>query len=88
MIIPVVIDASIRQHACETFLGILRMTDSASEAFTRSTGMSISGVRRAKAAFPSGCESHPAIFAPAGSNRSRHGGNEVAEASDATGHFR
>jgi hypothetical protein len=39
------------------------------------------GVRRAKAALSSGCKSRPAI-APAGSNRSSHGGNEVAEAFD------
>ena len=38
-----------------------------------------SGVRREKAALSSGCKPHPAI-APAGSNRSSHGGNEVAEA--------
>jgi hypothetical protein len=37
------------------------------------------GVRREKAALSSGCKSHPAT-APAGSNRSSHGGNEVAEA--------
>src|SRR5262245_52741143 len=37
------------------------------------------GVRRAKAAFSSGCNSHPAT-APAGSNRSSYGGNEMAEA--------
>ncbi len=42
--------------------------------------MTAVGVRRAKAAFFSGCKSHPAIIAPAGSNRSSHGGNEVAEA--------
>ena len=30
----------------------------------------------------------PGNFAPAGSNRSSHGGNEVAEASDIKGHFR
>src|ERR1700736_612631 len=41
--------------------------------------MSERGVRRAKAALSSGCKPHPAI-APAGSNRSSHGGNEVAEA--------
>ncbi len=41
--------------------------------------MSPSGVRRAKAAFFSGCKAHPAI-APAGSNRSSHGGDEMAEA--------
>jgi hypothetical protein len=38
------------------------------------------GVRRGKAALSSGCKSHPAT-APAGSNRSSHGGDEVAEAS-------
>jgi hypothetical protein len=37
------------------------------------------GVRRGKAALSSGCKPHPAT-APAGSNRSSHGGNEVAEA--------
>ncbi len=42
--------------------------------------MSAVGVRRAKAAFFSGCKSHPATIAPAGSNRSSHGVNEVAEA--------
>ena len=36
-------------------------------------------VRREKAALSSGCKSHPAN-APAGSNRSSHGGDEVAEA--------
>ena len=41
--------------------------------------MSSSGVRRGKAAFSSGCKSHPAN-APAGSNRSRHGGDEMSEA--------
>ena len=41
--------------------------------------MSALGVRRDKAALSSGCKSHPAT-APAGSNRSSHGGNEVAEA--------
>jgi hypothetical protein len=39
------------------------------------------GVRRAKAALSSGCKPHPAS-APAGSNRSSHGGNEMAEAFD------
>src|SRR6266478_9914267 len=42
---------------------------------------SVVGVRRAKTALSSGCKSHPAT-APAGSNRSSHGGNEVAEAFD------
>ena len=49
--------------------------------------MSLVGVRRAKAAFFSGCKSHPATIAPAGSNRSSHGGNEVAEASGVEGHI-
>ncbi len=44
--------------------------------------MSESGVRRGKAAFFSGCKSHSATIAPAGSNRSSHAGNEVAEPSD------
>ena len=39
------------------------------------------GVRRDKAALFSGCKPHPAT-APAGSDRSSHGGNEVAEAFD------
>jgi hypothetical protein len=37
------------------------------------------GVRRDKAALSSGCEARPAT-APAGSNRSSYGGNEMAEA--------
>ena len=41
--------------------------------------MSELGVRRGKAALSSGCEAHPAT-APAGSNRSSHGGDEMAEA--------
>jgi hypothetical protein len=47
----------------------------------RPKAKSAKGVRRAKAALSSGCKSHPAT-APAGSNRSSHGGNEVAEAFD------
>jgi hypothetical protein len=42
-------------------------------------------VRRAKAQFFSGCKSHPATFAPAGSNRSGSGGNDTAEAFDGKG---
>jgi hypothetical protein len=37
------------------------------------------GVRREKAALSSGCKPHPAT-APAGSNRSNYGGNEMVEA--------
>jgi hypothetical protein len=46
--------------------------------------MSALGVRRDKAALSSGCKSHPAT-APAGSNRSSHGGNEVAVMSTTAG---
>ena len=54
---------------------------------TLPSAMSGLGVRRGKAAFFSGCKSHPATIAPAGSNRSSHGGNEVAEASGVEGHI-
>jgi hypothetical protein len=47
--------------------------------------MSVVGARRGKAAISSGCKIHPAN-ASAGSNRSSHGGNEVAEASGVEGH--
>ena len=43
-------------------------------------------VRREKAALSSGCKSHPAN-APAGSNRSSHGGDEMAEAFGVAGHI-
>ncbi len=42
-------------------------------------------VRRGKARFHSGCKSHPATIAPAGSNRSGRGGNEAIEASGERG---
>jgi hypothetical protein len=45
----------------------------------QSTLISEMGVRRDKAALSSGCKSHPAT-APAGSNRSSYGGDEIAEA--------
>jgi hypothetical protein len=48
-------------------------------ADVKGVDMSAVGVRRDKAALSSGCKSHPAT-APAGSNRSSYGGNEVAEA--------
>ena len=51
-----------------------------SDSGTKQNGaMSDLSVRRGKAALSSGCKSHPAT-APAGSNRSSHGGNKVAEA--------
>jgi hypothetical protein len=43
-------------------------------------------VRRGKARSPSGRQTHPATFAPAGSNRSSRGGDETAEAFDGKGH--
>jgi hypothetical protein len=43
-------------------------------------------VRRAKARSFSGCNSRPATFVLAGSNRSSRGGNETAEASGVEGH--
>src|SRR6516225_3734424 len=46
----------------------------------------IGNVRRGKARSPSGRQTHPATFAPAGSNRSSRGGNEAAEAIDGKGH--
>jgi hypothetical protein len=45
-------------------------------------------VRREKVSIFSGCNPHPATFAPAGSNRSGSGGNETAGASDAKGRLR
>src|SRR5580700_4474769 len=42
-------------------------------------------VRRAKASFFSGCDSHLATVAPASSNRSGRGGNDTAGAFDGKG---
>ncbi len=50
--------------------------------------MSAFGVCRAKAAFSQWVRIPPGNFAPAGSNRSSYGGNEIAEAFDVTDHFR
>jgi hypothetical protein len=44
-------------------------------------------VRRVKARFLSGRQSHPARVAPAGSNRSDEGGDEIVEAYDGKGHL-
>ena len=60
-------DRSIAQHTMQRFT-------------CPGAALSSLGVRRDKAALSSGCKSHPAT-APAGSNRSSHGGDEVAEAS-------
>ena len=48
--------------------------------------MSALGVRRGKAALSSGCKSRPAT-APAGSDRSSYGGDEIAEAFTAVEQF-
>ena len=48
-------------------------------ALAPSQRMAAMGVRREKAAFSCGLKPHPAK-APAGSNRSGHGGNDMAEA--------
>ena len=48
-------------------------------AFLPSRRMTATGVRREKAALSCGLKPHPAK-APAGSNRSGHGGNDMAEA--------
>ena len=45
-------------------------------------------VRRGKASFFSGCDSHLVAVAPASSNRSGSGGNDTAEAFDAKGRVR
>ena len=52
----------------------------------RLRGMAAICVRREKAALSSGCKPHPAN-APAGSNRSSHGGDEMAEAFGVAGHI-
>ena len=54
--------------------------------FVTRSGMTGICVRREKAALSSGCKSHPAN-PPAGSNRSSHGGNEMAEAFGVAGHI-
>ncbi len=50
------------------------------------SAMSAIRVRRDKAALSSGCKPHPAI-APVGSNRSSHGGDEMAGAFGVAGHL-
>ena len=60
---------------------------SSSSGCPRPSTMPTFNVCRAKARFPSGRQTHPATFAPAGSNRSSRGGDETAEASGVEGHF-
>ena len=65
------LDDPIRADAARTIYGLA----------VSSKLISVVGVRRAEAALSSGCKPHPATV-PAGSNRSSHGGNEMAEAFD------
>jgi hypothetical protein len=76
--------SSARRSTSSVWLKPGRKVVSALCKFGRNQGakafaMSALGVRREKAARSSGCKSHPAT-APAGSNRSSHGGDEMAEA--------
>src|SRR6202035_6107495 len=52
---------------------------SGADALPDPGSMTAVGVRRDKAALSSWCKPHPTT-APAGSNRSRHGGDEMSEA--------
>jgi aryl-alcohol dehydrogenase-like predicted oxidoreductase len=56
------------------------------QAVNEVTGWRLDAPGRAKAALSSGCKPHPAT-APAGSNRSSHGGNEMAGAFGVAGHI-
>ena len=75
--------ATVKAHRASIRLTLLGANASSRACACRGARgvMSAWGVRRAKAALSSGCKPHPAT-APAGSNRSSHGGNEVAEAFD------
>ena len=61
-----------------TVLSFLRIAFNYKRGYRHAVRTSMA-VRRAKAAFSSGCKPHPAT-APAGSNRSNYGGNEMVEA--------
>jgi Voltage-dependent anion channel len=66
-----------RVHSSQVRLTLVTRASSWTQLWTSTSAL---GVRRVKAALSSGCEPRPAT-AP-GSNRSSHGGNEVAEAFD------
>ncbi|WP_136623991.1 hypothetical protein [Bradyrhizobium centrolobii] len=66
-------------HPSQTFSRIAEAKKAKTKAAEAKLMMSACGVRRDKAALSSGCKPHPAN-APAGSNRSSYGGDEVAEA--------
>jgi GAF domain-containing protein len=67
---------SVALHAVPSALAEARHMKPFIESFDPNSAV---GVRRDKAAFSSGCKTHPAT-APAGSNRSSYGGDEIAEA--------
>src|SRR5215831_10645513 len=74
-------------ESAEAFDGKGHVGDPASpQAATCSESRAGLEVRRGKARSPSGRQTHPATFAPAGSNRSSRGGDETAEAFDGKGH--
>ncbi len=77
-------DPMAERETLELVRAYYKITDPESRPAPSMTAL---GVRRDKAAFFRGCKSHPATIAPAGSNRSSHGGNEVAEASGVEGHI-
>ena len=64
---------------CQTEGTARRWSAKGEQTFVDQCRRAALGVRREKAALSSGCKSHPAT-APAGSNRSRHGGDEMSEA--------
>src|SRR6266481_8326857 len=68
---------NIRLDLSPTQLGFGRMRCRTAHTRFVQDEMTASGVRRDKAALSSGCKAHPAN-APAASNRSSYGGNEVA----------
>jgi hypothetical protein len=72
-------DVALRLVSVLSVAGFIALAASSAPDVPGPTLRSALGVRREKAALSSGCKSRPAT-APAGSNRSSHGGNEVAEA--------
>ncbi len=84
MLPPWALQPTAFRYAARRAEALLSWASISKQTLPRMSGL---GVRRAKAAFFSGCKSHPATIAPAGSNRSSHGGNEMAEASGVEGHI-
>jgi len=69
--------ANAGRHFCLTAKRQVQREQSLGKKMGEENGVA---VRRDKAPFFSGCNSRPATFAPAGSNRSGAGGNESAAA--------